>query len=204
VDLRISYYQRLRVDVFCAGAHNRSEDPVPDKPLWLARLAEAIRELEGSTEPWVDRPTLESLLGVGRRRAQQLLAPIARRRVGSSVVADRADVVAHLKRVASGETAYYEDRRRKQLWTNLAEARREWIEQPPVLVEVSAVDQRRVEREDFEGLPAGVELGPGVITVRFTEPEEALQKLMALALAISRNRAGFEERVSGRQGVAGL
>lgn len=177
---------------------------MPDKPLWLARLAEAIRELESSEEPWVDRPTVESLLGVGRRRAQQLLAPIARRRVGSSVVADRADVVAHLKRVASGDTAYYEDRRRKQLWESLAAARREWIEQPPVLVEVAAADQRRVERDDFEGLPAGVELGPGVITVRFAEPEEALQKLMALALAISRNRVGFEERVSRRQSVTGL
>jgi hypothetical protein len=172
--------------------------------LWLARLPEAIRELESSVEPWVDRPALESLLGVGRRRAQQLLAPIARRRVGSSVVADRAAVIAHLKSVASGETAYYDDRRRRQLWTKLAQARLDWIEQPPVLVEVAESERRRVELHDFEGLPEGVELGPGSITVRFEQPEEALQKLMALALAISHNRAAFDERVSKRHSVAGL
>ena len=70
---------------------------MPDKPLWLDRLPEAVRQLELSTEPWVDRPALELLLGVGRRRAQQLLAPIAVRRVGTSVVAKSADLIAHLR-----------------------------------------------------------------------------------------------------------
>jgi hypothetical protein len=32
--------------------------------------------------------------------------------------------------------------------------------------------------------------------VRFSDPEKALQKLMALALVISQNRPGFDERVS--------
>jgi hypothetical protein len=44
--------------------------------------------------------------------------------------------------------------------------------------------------------PEGVELAPGSITVRFREPDEALQKLMALALAIGQNRPAFEERVT--------
>ncbi len=43
--------------------------PMPDKPLWLDRLPEAIRLLEQNPESWIDRPALESLLGVGRRRA---------------------------------------------------------------------------------------------------------------------------------------
>ena len=47
---------------------------MPDKPLWLDRLPEAIRELEENNEPWIHRPAIESLLGVGRRRAQQLLS----------------------------------------------------------------------------------------------------------------------------------
>jgi len=49
---------------------------------------------------------------------------------------------------------------------------------------------------DFDGLPEGVELGPGCITVRFSQPQEALQKLMALAMAISQNPQAFDERVS--------
>ena len=167
-----------------------------DKPLWLDRLPEAIRQLEATPEPWVDRPALESLLGIGRRRAQQLLAPIAIRRVGTSVVARSADLIAHLKRMAAGEEAYYEERRRKQLSAHLTQARKEWIRQPPVWVEVSEAQRRRVEVHDFDGLPEGVELGPGTITLRFGRPDEALQKLMALAMAISQNRQAFDDRVS--------
>jgi hypothetical protein len=168
---------------------------MPDKPLWLDRLPNAVRQLEQSPQPWVDRSALESLLGVGRRRAQQILAPIAQQRVGTSVVANRAHVIAHLKKIAAGEEAYYENHRRRQLWAHLAQARRAWIQQPPVLVEVSNAQVRRVELHDFDGLPEGVELAPGSITVRFREPDEALQKLMALALAISQNRDAFDERV---------
>lgn len=168
---------------------------MPDKPLWLDRLPEAIRKLESAVEPWVDRSALESLLAVGRRRAQQLLAPVARRRVGTSAVASRGDVIAHLEKIAAGEKAYYEERRLKQLWANLTEARREWIERPPVLVEVPNTQIRRVELHDLDGLPSGVELAPGSITIRFREPDEALQKLIALAMAISRNREAFDEQV---------
>ena len=168
---------------------------MPDKPLWLDRLPEALRQLENGTEPWIDRPALESLLGVGRRRAQQLLAPLAIRRVGTSVVASRADLMGHLKRIAAGEEAYYEERRRKQLSAHLAQAREEWVRQPPVWVDVSEAQRRRVEAHDFDGLPDGVELGPGTITVRFSRPDEALQKLMALAMAISQNRQAFDDRV---------
>jgi hypothetical protein len=70
------------------------------------------------------------------------------------------------------------------------------MDHPPVLVEVSDALLRRVDLRDFAGLPEGVDLEPGAITVRFTDPEEALRKLMALALAISRNRSAFDARVA--------
>lgn len=168
---------------------------MPDKPLWFDRLPQAIRSLQAMADPWVGRAEIESLLGVGRRRAQQLLAPLAGR-VGTSLVARRVDVTAHLERVARGEAAWYEGRRQKRLWTGLDPIRDAWAEQPPVLVEVTPAQMERVERRDLEGLPDGVELAPGSIRLRFSTPEEALQKLAALAMAIGRNRAGFEERVA--------
>jgi hypothetical protein len=168
---------------------------MPNKPLWLGRLPDAIRQLENAPEDWVDRPTLESLLGIGRRRAQQLLTPIAKRRVGTSLVAHSSNVIVHLQRIAAREEAYYEQRRQHQFWAQLSEARQEWIARPPVLVDVPHDQRRQVEVHDFEGLPEGVELAPGSITVRFSQPEEALRKLMALAMAIGQNRQAFEERV---------
>jgi hypothetical protein len=169
---------------------------MPDKPLWLGRVPEAVRFLEAQADPWVDRPMLESLLHVGRRRAQQLLAPVARRRVGASIVARREDVIDQLNRITAGETAYYEGRRRRQLWNELSRTREEWLERPPVLVEVSNARVRRLASRDLDGLPDGVDLAPGSITICFSRPEEALEKLMALALAIGHNREAFEQRVA--------
>lgn len=171
---------------------------MPNQPLWLHRVARAIEELESNPDPWVDRRVVETLLGVGRRRAQQLLAPLARRRIGTSIVADRDQIIHHLKKVAAGEQAHYEERRRKQLWDRIQQLRRQWIEQPPVLVEISDTQIRQVEMHDFHGLPEGIELAPGSITIRFREADEALQKLMALAMAIGQNRQAFDERVALR------
>jgi hypothetical protein len=178
---------------------------MPDKPLWLTCVPDAIRELETDSDAWVDRARLESLLRIGRRRAQQLLAPVASRRVGTSLLAHRDDLIPLLTRMAAGEQGYYDERRRKQLWTELTQARRQWLEQAPVLVEVPNADVRRVEVHDFEGLPEGVELAPGSITVRFSTPDEALEKLLALAMAVSQNRPAFEERVTiaGAPGAPG-
>jgi hypothetical protein len=51
------------------------------------------------------------------------------------------------------------------------------IEAPPTLVEMSNAQVRRIEGDDFEGVPEGVELVPGSIVLRFSDPEEAFQKL---------------------------
>jgi hypothetical protein len=169
---------------------------MPDKPLWIEHLPQVIVALEQRAEAWVDRATLKSLLGVGRRRAQQLLAQLPTQRLGSSSLAGRAEVIAHLKKLAAGEEAHYERRRQQQLWGRLDKTRRLWAEQPPVLVEVPQAQVRQIELHDFEGLPEGVELAPGCITVRFRDPDEALRKLMALAMAVGQNRSAFEERVA--------
>jgi hypothetical protein len=169
---------------------------MPDKPLWLICVPDAIRKLETDSDPWVHRARLESLLRIGRRRAQQLLASVASRRVGTSLLAHRDDLIPLLTRFATGEQGYYDERRRKHLWTELSQARRQWLEQAPVLVEVPNATVRRVEVHDLEGLPEGVELGPGSITVRFSTPDEALEKLLVLAMAVSQNRPAFEDRVA--------
>jgi hypothetical protein len=168
---------------------------MPDKPLWLARLPEAIAQLKESSEPLVDRGRLETLLGIGRRRAQQLLSAVASRSIGSSRIAKVSDVVEYLERIAAGENAYYDARRRKHLWDQLGRERHQWLIQPPVLVDVETTDIKQVQLRGVEGLPEGVDLKPGCIHMTFKTPEEALEKLVALALAISRSREVFDECV---------
>jgi len=165
---------------------------MPAKPAWSARLDEIIAELERQPRPFVDRAAIEFLLGVGPRRAQQIIAPCVTDRVGVNGLADRNRIVARLRELAAGEEAWYERRRRQKLGAVIDRMRRAWVDRPPVLVEapVSVVNQ------EFADLPPGIELAPGRITVRFDHPEQALQKLLALAMAIGNDRARFDRLTS--------
>jgi hypothetical protein len=120
---------------------------MPDKPAWYSRLDEVIDELEALPSPWVDSASLEFVLRVGRRRAQQILRPLVRDTIGKSGLAKRDEVVDHLRSVAAGNAAYYEMRRRKRLRFILDQVRQA-ATQPQVLVEAPA----SIVRQEFAGL----------------------------------------------------
>jgi hypothetical protein len=164
---------------------------MPDKPVWCGHLDEVVAELRALPYPWVDRATLEQLLGVRRRRAQQILQPCVRQQVGTNGVADREEVIAHLKRLASGESVYYERRRRQKFARSLSALQKAWVEQPKILVE-APVD---IVNQELADLPPGVTLQPGEIRVQFSTAVEALEKLLALAMAAGNDLDGFERRI---------
>jgi hypothetical protein len=162
---------------------------LPDKPLWYSRLPQAITALEKSTEPWVDRTTVEFLLGVGRRRAQQLLQPLVSKTLGRNGLVARGRLLSYFRKLAAGEDIDYETQRRERVRAILTEARA----QPRVLVEAPL----RVLHQRLAQLPTGVTLSPGRIVVEgFTTADEALQKLLALALAAGNEPEAFAEAVS--------
>ena len=161
---------------------------MPSKPTWYSKLDDVIRDLEALPRPFVDRSTLEFLLGVGRRRAQQIMAPCISERVGANLLADRDALIAHLRRLAPSEDRYYEVRRRQHFAEALARLRQDRIDHPPLLVEAPAA----VLEQEFENLPEGVKLERGRITVDFEEPRQALEKLLALSMAISNDFLHFE------------
>ena len=164
---------------------------MPAKPLWYSKINDILRELELLPRPFVDRATLEFLLGVGRRRAQQILAPCITDRVGTNGLADRDALIAHLRRVAEGDDGYYERRRRRNVAEILAKLQKDRLERPQLLVEAPV----QVLTQEFVNLPAGVDLEPGRISLTFDQPQQALEKLLALALAISNDFERFERQV---------
>jgi len=62
------------------------------------------------------------------------------------------------------------------------------LERPQLLVEAPV----RIVNQEVENLPAGVRLEPGRITVVFDHPQQALEKLLALAMAIGNDFDLFE------------
>lgn len=164
---------------------------MPAKPVWYSKINDVIRELESLPRPFVDRATVEFLLGVGRRRAQQIMAPCIRDRVGSNGLADRDAFIAHLRRLGEGDDGYYEGRRRRKLAEVLAQLQKERLERPRLLVEAPL----EVLTQELENLPAGVRLEPGRITVTFDRAQQTLEKLLALAMAISNDFDHFDKVV---------
>src|ERR1035441_785020 len=108
---------------------------MPDKPFWCGRLEQISRELGGLPDPWVDRAILERTLGIGRRRAQQILAPCVTRQIGRNGLAKREAILEHLRRLSAGEQQHYERRRRQRLAERLEGLRQACLTQPRGVVE---------------------------------------------------------------------
>jgi hypothetical protein len=162
---------------------------VPDKPTWYGRLDAIVAEIERLPWPWIDRQTVENLLRVRRRRAQQILQPCISRQIGANGVADKSEFIAYLRHLANGQAAYYERRRREKLAETLTQLNQSWTQQPKVLVEAPDA----IVNAALTGLPKGVSIRPGEITVHFATPVEALEKLLALAMAIGNDIKAFED-----------
>ena len=173
-------------------ADNPLSKKMPDKPLWLGRLDSVIGQLQQVESPWVDSALLEHLLGISRRRAQQLLQPLVRHVIGKNGLALKQDVVQHLKNVAAGQDAFYEKSRRERLHSILDSLHQELKTTPRVLVEAPA----SVVNHDMNDLPEGIRLSPGRIVIQgFSTTEEALQRILELGMAMGNDMDGFEKRV---------
>jgi hypothetical protein len=104
------------------------------------------------------------------------------------MVADRAVVIRRLHEIVEGQEEHFEIERRRKVADAIEMLRRERIESPQLLVEAPV----RVLSHKLRNLPSGVSIAPGRITVEFTEPREALEKLLALAKAIDNDYDSFE------------
>ena len=163
---------------------------MPSHPTWINKLADIRRAVRELPRPWVDRATVQTLLGVGRRRAQQILAPCVSEHVGPNGLAERDRFLRRLEEIAAGDEAQEEVERRQRVAHTIGQLRQERLQRPqlPVPAPVSIVNQ------EWSSLPPGVRLEPGRLTVEFAEPPEALEKLLALAMAISNDFEEFEQR----------
>ena len=161
---------------------------MPAKPRWYSQLEEAIEALRALPRPWVDRATVESILQVGRRRAQQIMAPCVTGTIGASGLADRDCLIRYLSATLCGDRAIYEQRRRRAVALQIEKLHQQALERPRLLVQAPS----NVVNQALERLPEGVRLEPGRITVEFEDPAQGLEKLLALVMAIGNDPHHFE------------
>lgn len=133
------------------------------------------------------------LLGVTPRQARRILALAGATIQGKLAVISQGDLCLYLEHVGGSELAAAEKIRRKQFARKLHGMRRDRVEcGAPILVEIQEKEARAIRRIGYGALPEGVDLEPDTLTIQFTSPEDLIQKLGMLALALQGD-AGFQQ-----------
>ena len=154
---------------------------MPAKPAWLLRIPDIVAELEVLSVPVVDRAIVESLFGLRRRRAIELLHCFGGYQTGRTFLIDRRLLIDHLQHLGEGEEFESEVRRKQRLGEAVDELRREQAA-AGVRIPVRPECARRVS-----DLPAGVVLECGHLGVDFCGAEDLLAKLYELSQAAAQD-----------------
>lgn len=156
---------------------------MPAKANWLRKIARVQR---ASTE--LTAADVALLLGVSTRRAQQLTAAVPARMIGNVRVMQPAAIARVLRGKASTLDNSHELDRLQSLRAKL-DAWNQEIIGPDRLMVAAPVD---VINTSLDGLPAGVSIGPGRITLDVNDGEHALQSLLTLCFAIKNSFESFD------------
>ena len=160
---------------------------MPLQPQWLLQLPEIIAELAAMDSPVIDRAALERLFGVRRRRAIEMIGGFGGYQVGRTFVVDRQNLIAALEQMRQGGQFRFERHRKEKLTRELERVRR---------FRAAARVSIPVEKEDLQskaaGLPPGVCLEAGRLTVTFATVEDLLRKLYSLGQAAANDFEAFK------------
>lgn len=164
---------------------------MPAKAPWVLHVPEIVAQLEVFDVPVVDRAMVESVFGLRRRRAIELLHRFGGYQAGRTFLVDRRLFIGHLRRLLEGEEFQTEVRRKERLAGIVDQLRQN---QAAVRVEIPA--QRDTLKRNVAGLSTGIALEPGHLHIEFTGTEDLLAKLYELSQAASNDFDRFQAATS--------
>jgi hypothetical protein len=171
---------------------------MPATPIYIHRLAEGIAALEAFQSDLIDRRTLEEALGVGKWTAWRIMRHCgAVDGPGKALVCRRAELIARLRKLEQDRRFEPEIQRRRKLETNLDSMLRFAARKHKQIVRDHAAEALVSSR--FKSLPEGVELTPGELRIRFTTPEDFLQKFGAVVFALHNDYEAIAEFIASGQ-----
>lgn len=165
---------------------------MPARPAYFHRLAEAIGVLEKHSSPWIDRRTLQEVLGVSKTVAWRILRQCgASPGPGNTLICPREELLAALATLRASPACSGELGRRQRLEDRLT-----------LLLTAASSQHIRVVPNDralelvstrFGQLPAGVSLSPARLTIDFFGTEDFLEKFGAVVFALQNDFATISE-----------
>lgn len=157
---------------------------MPESPSWAARLPEIENELRNSKVIWSS--DLESILKVSRRRAQQIISPC----YTEGRHAAEPDVVIERLRTLVGKIDPEHEAARRKKFASTVQTMAKEKESALMVAAPTAIVNQQFEVE-------GVTVSEGEIRVSFSNPIDAMQKLLALAMAMKNQPDEFEHLATG-------
>ena len=159
---------------------------MPAKPGWLLAIPDAIAQLGGLDRDLLTRRDLEQLFGISKPQAAILMRRFGAQRTGNLGTLSREQLLRHLRALQQDATFTVGFDRRQRLVASLRRAR---IAGLRVRVPASVI------ATPLSGLPPGIAIEPGRIEVPFTSARDAVQRLFALARALTNDYETFETLV---------
>ena len=160
---------------------------MPDHPTWLERIPEILKALTSATAPpFLDRHAIEQLFGVRRRQAISLLHYFDGYQVGRAFVVPRESVIRFLEQRHTG-TALQEVVAQKQRVSEFLGEARQGLLLPRIPLPAAQASEMTLA-----GLPAGIQLLPGRLSIHFDDATDLLGKLFSLSQALANDFESLE------------
>jgi len=173
---------------------------MPARPAYFHRLGDAIKILEKLPVAWIDRQTLQQVLGVSKTVAWRVLRRCgATPGPGNTLTCPRPALVRALQELHEDPDCRRELGRRERLEDRLtqlvAAARSQQIRVVPDTRALELVSTR------FAELPAGVSLSPYRLTIDFFGTEDFLEKFGAVVFALQNDYEAISEFIEAALGA---
>jgi hypothetical protein len=161
---------------------------MPAESEWLVHVPEIISLLRLLPAPVLDRAAIETLFGVKRRRAIQLLAQFGGYQAGKTFLVNRDSLLQQLEKIRDGDRFQRESSRRERVAGSIATLRKH-----AAASRVQIPVEQKAHQAVLETLPAGIHLKHNRLEVDFKSAEDLLAKLFHLAQAVSNDWDRFSE-----------
>ena len=151
---------------------------MPDNPTYIHKLEGILAEARAPKPiPFFRRRDIEALFGLRKRQAVNLMHRIGAVRVSSELALEQRDLVRWLERMISDPSVAVERRRHETVIDRIVEFKAETA--------ARAVKIVLPDRAPSLGLPEGVSLQPGLLTVAFDTEQQLLERLFLLARVLA-------------------
>ena len=159
---------------------------MPAKPRWLLRIPSIIDALSQMDAPVVDRAVCESLFGVRRRWAIELLAKFGGYRSANTLLVSRVKLIEQLQLIHADPDTEQEVRRKERLAEQIVTLQHHRAAANVRIPVAPDVHNRRVR-----DLPEGIRLEAGRLMIEFAGAEQLLSRLYELSQAAANDFEAF-------------